>query len=900
MKYFILILIYFLGHTVASSCLLYGQSSFSADLQARIRYWKYRDKLYYEFMDTTTLTPSDVDHLPEESKCLDERFRGQHFPVDRIDYDLDWNRSNYDLDTFKRGDRDIINQVTRIMRVRDPITGIEKDSTIIRDSTKVALIPSFRAAGDGPARLGWYIAVLASEWHLLHHNEQSTLQTEKEIYYALRAIERLDMLCERYMDNADNFNKPAGPCLRNGFMMRSDIPGAYPGGTDDRGFPTLRRSDASSSFFGEPWVINRDHGFPYEKFCNFSGLNEGWFNGAGEGLDRDNAGWKDNLMSKDHYIDLFWGYGHLYNVVLKHYPDIGYGGYRFKPIIQDMVKKMMGRIIDSPDMMIRNIHGKPVDKGTNFWMGTFYPLARIADDIREVPLYTLHPAAAMTKPLWWTYQFKDNPVYHVVGSAADLRQMTLNLMAVCKCTTVLPVPIVLAPVTRVVNAVKRIWSVVTRTRYEPAETILFNPPSNCVALKGLLRRWPELSLYYFSHLMMHQGRNAPINKPDRDGANCDDYDYLRAHLLDHLQSAPCEGPHKNAINPYDPMASHVGIIPKVTASSGWNVGNRYILYDDPGATNGFSPGFDYMLNYNTYTITNGSARDGNHVNYWRRYLSSNHYPQPSPWNYNVPESPYLMAAMDKIVIGPDFRIDASTDGGPTPIYRAHREIIINPGVELNAGTYEVVPFACSTYSMRSLEDPRIVRREEDPPVPETPDEMLDRRYEELTPAEFDTILGLVLDSILCITRAEYDSLNSDTVNVRILKKIFDCYKEYSGDTTPLFTREEPSPIEASSSSLSPKDLESPLARLRKVSIYPSPFTESFSLSFTIAADARVTVELCNALGQTIRTCCDNTSYAAGSHTQNIDGRGLAGGTYFAKILIDGAVVKTVPIMKVSQ
>jgi hypothetical protein len=88
--------------------------------------------------------------------------------------------------------------------------------------------------------------------------------------------------------------------------------------------------------------------------------------------------------------------------------------------------------------------------------------------------------------------------------------------------------------------------------------------------------------------------------------------------------------------------------------------------------------------------------------------------------------------------------------------------------------------------------------------------------------------------------------------------------------------------------------------LSEAKIYPSPFTESFSLSFTIAADARVTVELCNALGQTIRTCCDNTSYAAGSHTLNIDGRGLAGGTYFAKILIDGAVVKTVPVMKIDQ
>jgi hypothetical protein len=83
----------------------------------------------------------------------------------------------------------------------------------------------------------------------------------------------------------------------------------------------------------------------------------------------------------------------------------------------------------------------------------------------------------------------------------------------------------------------------------------------------------------------------------------------------------------------------------------------------------------------------------------------------------------------------------------------------------------------------------------------------------------------------------------------------------------------------------------------EISVYPSPFTESFSLAFNLAAEAQVTVELCNAIGQTVRICCDNSAYAAGSHTLNIDGQGLAGGAYFAKILIDGAVVKTVPVMK---
>jgi hypothetical protein len=40
--------------------------------------------------------------------------------------------------------------------------------------------------------------------------------------------------------------------------------------------------------------------------------------------------------------------------------------------------------------------------------------------------------------------------------------------------------------------------------------------------------------------------------------------------------------------------------------------------------------------------------------------------------------------------------------------------------------------------------------------------------------------------------------------------------------------------------------------LTEARVYPSPFSEAFSLTFIIAADARVTVELCNAMGQTIR------------------------------------------------
>ena len=45
-------------------------------------------------------------------------------------------------------------------------------------------------------QLGWYIAVLAVENHLLRINGHSTYENSMELYYALQAIERLDKYAE--------------------------------------------------------------------------------------------------------------------------------------------------------------------------------------------------------------------------------------------------------------------------------------------------------------------------------------------------------------------------------------------------------------------------------------------------------------------------------------------------------------------------------------------------------------------------------------------------------------------------------------------------------------------------------------------------------------------------------
>lgn len=66
-------------------------------------------------------------------------------------------------------------------------------------------------------QMGNYLAVLATEWALLNREGSSTIQTEKEIYYALKAIERLDAKGETMYPGTAN-----SPNL-NGFLARSDV-----------------------------------------------------------------------------------------------------------------------------------------------------------------------------------------------------------------------------------------------------------------------------------------------------------------------------------------------------------------------------------------------------------------------------------------------------------------------------------------------------------------------------------------------------------------------------------------------------------------------------------------------------------------------------------------------------
>jgi len=73
---------------------------------------------------------------------------------------------------------------------------------------------------------GYYLAVLATEWKLLHDAGQSTEQTDNEIYYALKSFDRLDNDAEGYWMNYWGNDYPVGGWSNdnpNGFMIRDDV-----------------------------------------------------------------------------------------------------------------------------------------------------------------------------------------------------------------------------------------------------------------------------------------------------------------------------------------------------------------------------------------------------------------------------------------------------------------------------------------------------------------------------------------------------------------------------------------------------------------------------------------------------------------------------------------------------
>lgn len=77
--------------------------------------------------------------------------------------------------------------------------------------------------GDGTIRHGHYLVLLATEYALLKKEGQPLEGILNELYYALEAINRLDLYAESELDVIYNIDNYYGLDL-NGFYLREDVP----------------------------------------------------------------------------------------------------------------------------------------------------------------------------------------------------------------------------------------------------------------------------------------------------------------------------------------------------------------------------------------------------------------------------------------------------------------------------------------------------------------------------------------------------------------------------------------------------------------------------------------------------------------------------------------------------
>lgn len=148
--------------------------------------------------------------------------------------------------------------------------------------------------GDEPQLQGYYLAMLATEYALKGQADQETNSTLNELYYALRAINRLDEQAEFYLSQ-----NQSGTSL-NGLLCRDDVPSTYMNEFVLNQYPiTLDVRDLRY-----PCVESDGYDMEWE-CCPGPGVTPGAFN-------------KGNYMSQDHVFNLLMGLA----MVKRYVPDI--------------------------------------------------------------------------------------------------------------------------------------------------------------------------------------------------------------------------------------------------------------------------------------------------------------------------------------------------------------------------------------------------------------------------------------------------------------------------------------------------------------------------------------------------------------------------------------------------
>jgi Secretion system C-terminal sorting domain len=216
--------------------------------------------------------------------------------------------------------------------------------------------------------LGYYIAVLSSEWKLLKKSNMNTTQTEKELFYALETIERLDKKAELQYGLPEMFN---------GFLMRDDVSESFVMQTMGKNFDCA----VSHLSCGKPDMIDNPTFSQFTDRCSFPlRFCDQIFGSTIAGVNCDSKyKLRDNVASGDEINGILFGF-----CFIKRYlnQDVEYNGENLLNKTKNITRIIMQNlkqnkwVINDPEL------GRPVCKG-GLAISVCYGLAKMGEYITD-------------------------------------------------------------------------------------------------------------------------------------------------------------------------------------------------------------------------------------------------------------------------------------------------------------------------------------------------------------------------------------------------------------------------------------------------------------------------------------------------------------------------------------
>lgn len=529
---------------------------------------------------------------------------------------------------------------------------------IIGTTSTPESLTNFAKWGDQTISLGMYLGVLATEYRLLKMHGQPVDTTIQELYYALKAFNRLDESAEHYMFSP---HVTAPPDL-NGFFIRDDVDGNF----------LLEHPKLAHGVTSE-----------YEAELVESDTHSG------------NPSLSSNEMSHDQVWHLFMGFA----LVQKFVDDISYNGLPLNNLTgnsnirqeaRDITDRIMHHITSTGWIIQNPMFGTPVARGQNV-IALSYGAAEAACYIKDnstsqdysMPIYPINtckdyhdwisyadalPWNELGKPPGAGYAFTDED-YKVDVLASIGHSWYSNMY-----------PVIPNPMTTIIALFdpenwRHPFQFIVQTLTLPP-VLPVNVTATELGVRASLRDWQHLPLL---HQVLHGGSNIILENT---------YKQL-------LNSAPCNGPYNlgypDNSAPFEWSTDNRMLSPDRRGDFTMEINDHEVGEDKVGTFHGEYNGLDYMIYYNLFAISQGGSPGSgvNYTNYMDRTVTT-----PFPiGTIGTASSPVTIEGFNSIYASNTINSTADVS------YRAGNQIHLAPGFHTNSGaTFHayIDPFSCAT------------------------------------------------------------------------------------------------------------------------------------------------------------------------------------------------------------